>query len=89
MTERTNPELVSQFEPKLTDRLFGGPLLLDGDLEAGKSRVWKMIPETDHPRAVGQLANVHHLHHIGDVELAQDIRRKTPELKRFNPYHGL
>jgi hypothetical protein len=52
-----NPEFVSQFEPELTDRLFGGPILLNADLEAGKSRVWRTIGETDHPRAIGQLSN--------------------------------
>ena len=54
LTQRANPELVSQFEPKLADRLFGRPILLDVDREARKSRVRRVILEIDHPRAVGQ-----------------------------------
>src|SRR5205814_2297596 len=57
LTERADPELLSQLEPKLTDGLCGGPILLDADVKAGESRVWGTIFEPDHPRAIGQLAN--------------------------------
>lgn len=89
LTERANPDLLPQFEAKLADRLFGGPVLLNPDLEAGKSRVWKMIFEAHHPRAIGQFANVHDLYGIGDVQLSQHVGRKTPQLKSFNSYHVL
>ena len=89
MTERAHPELVPQLEPQLTDRLFRGPVLLDGDLEAGKSRVWETILEIDHPRAVGQFADFHDLHVIGDVQLPQHVGGETPQLESFNSYHGL
>src|SRR5258708_461171 len=56
LTERANPELLSQFKPQLADRLLRGPFLLNTDLKAGKSRVWKTIRETDHPCAIGQFA---------------------------------
>jgi hypothetical protein len=88
LAERANPELLPQFEPKLADRFSGRPILLNADLEAGKSRVRRAILETDCPRAIGQLAHVHHLHRIGDVKLAEDVDRKKPQLERFNSYHG-
>ena len=88
LTEWANPELVSQFEPELTDRLFGGPLLLNADLKAGKSRVRRTIGEPNHPRAIGQLANFHDLHRIGDVQLPEHVDCKTLQLKSFNSYHA-
>ena len=46
-----------------------------------------MIPEADHPRAVGQLANLHDFDGTGDVQLPEDVGRKATELKGFDSYH--
>ena len=88
LTEWANPELVSEFESQLTDRLFGEPILLNADLKAGKSRVWRTIGETNHPRTIGQLANFQDFHRIGDPQLPEHIDCKTLQLKSFNSYHA-
>jgi len=78
LTEWANPELFPQFQPKLAHGFFRRPILLNANLKARKSGVRRMIRESGHPCAVGQLANVHDLHGIGDVQLPEDVHCQTP-----------
>jgi len=68
-------------------RFLRRPILLNSYLEAGKSSVRQAIRKTDHPRAVGQLANVHDLHGVGDVQLPKHVGGKAAQLNSFNSYH--
>jgi len=78
LTERANPELLPQFQPKLAHGFRRRPILLNADLKARKSGVRRMIRESGHPCAVSQLANLHDLHGIGDVQLPEDVHSQTP-----------
>jgi hypothetical protein len=87
LTERANPELVPELETKLMGRLFRRPILLNSDLEAGKSGIRRAIRETDHPRTIGQLANVHDLYCIDNAQLPKYVGGKAAQLNSLNSYH--
>jgi hypothetical protein len=88
LTERANPQLLTQFEPEFTDRSLRRPILLNGDLKARESGVGRTIPKTGHPRAVGQLTNFQNFDGIGNVQLPEYVGRKTLQLKSFNSNHA-